>query len=402
VICNSAAVACPNILGNPVSNPCALRARAAEPPQAPPKLRDSFDTLNSPARPLVSLRLQRISLVVVVVLTALAAAWVASALWAGLLLGVLTAFTIEPWNRYLLQRWPGRRSLAAAITVTFTGLLCAGVLAGLMAIITRELLDAAYAARDVARSVSPSEWLGPSVQRSLEAVGITPGMLSDRLAHLADRATEIISGVVSVALGSTFSVLGGVLLAFVTAYYALKDQHPIERRLQRILPLNPQITSELVEDFRKVGRGTLLGSVVAGLIQGAFAAVGFAIAGVPRALVLGVLTAVASFVPVFGTILVWIPVSVGLFVTGHPVAGAFELAWGMLITTTLVDYVIRPVVVGRGSRSHPLLFLIGVIGGVEVLGGVGVIAGPIVMAFFSSVLRIYRRDVVDQGSDVAG
>jgi predicted PurR-regulated permease PerM len=370
-------------------------------PAAPNALRrrDSFDTLNSPARPLVSPRLQRISLIVVVVLAFLAAAWVASTLWAGLLLGVLTAFTIEPWNRYLLRRWPTRRSLTAALSVSFAGLLCAGVLVGLMAIITRELLDAASDARDVARTISPSTWLSPAAQRSLEAVGVTPMMLNDRLAHLADRATEIVSGVVSIALGSTFSVLAGVLLAFITAYHALKDQHPIERRLQRILPLDPKITSELVEDFRKVGRGTLLGSVLAGLIQGSFATVAFTIGGVPRALLLGVLTAVASFVPVFGTALVWIPVSVGLFMTGHPVAAVFEIAWGVLITTALVDYVIRPVVVGRGSRSHPLLFLIGVIGGVEVLGGVGVIAGPIVMAFFSSVLRIYRRDVVDQGND---
>jgi predicted PurR-regulated permease PerM len=337
---------------------------------------------------------------VLVVLAFLAAAWVGSALWAGLLLGLLMAFTIEPWNRYLLLRWPQRRSLAAAMSVTFAALICAGVLVGLSVILTHELVDAVSALRDVARNASPGSVLSPSAQRRLEAVGITPAMVAERFAHLADRATEIASAVVSVVLGSTFSVFGGILLAFFTAYYTLRDQYPIERRLERILPLNPQITRELVDDFRRVGRGTLIGSVIAGLIQGGFAAAGFALGGVPRALLLGVLTAAASFVPVFGTLLVWVPVGIGLILSGHFAAGVFEIAWGVLVTTTLVDYVIRPAVVGRESRLHPLLFLIGVIGGVEILGGVGVIAGPIVMAFFVSVLRIYRRDVVDGGNSV--
>lgn len=160
--------------------------------------------------------------------------------------------------------------------------------------------------------------------------------------------------------------------------------------MARSVDCNPH---ELLDDFRKVGRGTLIGSVFAALIQGAFAAVGYLAAGVSRAALLGVITVVASFIPVLGTMLVWIPVGVVLLMEGRIVAGVFELAWGVLITTTLVDYVIRPVVVGRGSRAHPLLFLIGVIGGIEAFGGVGVFAGPIVMAIFVSVLRIYRREI---------
>jgi hypothetical protein len=65
------------------------------------------------------------------------------------------------------------------------------------------------------------------------------------------------------------------------------------------------------------------------------------------------------------------------------------------VTTSLVDYILRPVLVGKESRSHPLLFLIGLIGGIEIFGGIGVLAGPLIMMFFASVLRIYRRDVVD-------
>src|SRR5205085_2863776 len=99
---------------------------------------------------------------------------------------------------------------------------------------------------------------------------------------------------------------------------------------------------ELVDEFRKVGRGTLVGSVLAGLIQGGFATVGYALGGVPRSLLFGVLTAIVSFVPVVGTMLLWIPIGVGLILSGHVATGVFELLWGALVTTSLVDYVIRP------------------------------------------------------------
>ena len=338
--------------------------------------------------------MQRISLVVVVLLSFVAAAWVASSLWAGLLLGLLTAFTIEPWHRRLLERYPRRPGLVAAFAITLVALVCAGALTALSAIVTRELLDAAAAAQERMRGSSFADVLSPGITRRLTAMGITPELIGARLANLVDQATTAASRVVSAAVGSTLSILGGALIALITAYYTLKDSGPIERRLEETLPLRPETTRELLDDFRKVGRGTLIGSVFAALIQGAFAAAGYLVGGVPRAAMLGVITAVASFIPVLGTMLVWIPVGIVLVVEGRVAAGIFELVWGVLITTTLVDYVIRPVVVGRGSRTHPLVFLIGVIGGLEAFGGVGVFAGPIVMAFFVSVLRIYRREAV--------
>ncbi len=113
------------------------------------------------------------------------------------------------------------------------------------------------------------------------------------------------------------------------------------------------------------------------------------------------ITAVASFIPVLGTMLVWIPIGVSLLIGGHIAAGIFELAWGVLITTS-PRRLRHPAHDRRArTRSHPLVFLVGVIGGLEVFGGVGVFAGPIVMAFFIAVIRIYRREVVTPAHEIA-
>jgi predicted PurR-regulated permease PerM len=347
-------------------------------------------------------RAQRISLAVVLVLAFLAAAWIASALWAGLLLGLLSAFAIEPVYRRLLRRMPRRPGLAAGISVAAAGVIAAGALAGLFLLVTEEALSAARQLAARLHGLSPGGVLGERVLKSLEAVGISRAAVAERIGGLADRAATWISSLASALLGSTLSLLGGSLVAFVTAFYSLQSQRPIERRLQETLPLDPRTTRELVGEFRKVGRGTLVGSVLAALAQGALSTLGYVLGGVPEALLLGAITAVASFVPVIGTPLVWVPVSLALLFAHRPASGIFELAWGALITIALVDYVVRPIVAGRESRSHPLLFLIGVLGGVEVLGAGGVIAGPILMVFFASVLRIYQREVIEPDREAEG
>lgn len=337
-------------------------------------------------------RVQRLSVIVLVVVSFAAAAWVASSLWAGLLLGVLIAFAVEPLHVRLLGRFPKRRALTGALLVLAVALVIAGFLFVLGYLLAQEVAAAIAVLQTIAGG---TDGVAPSLHKVLDRIGISPQEFGRAIGRLSEQATNIVSKVVSVVLGSTFSVLAGTLIALTTAYFTLKDARPIERRLEQILPLHPRTTRELVEEFRLIGRGTLIGSAIAGLIQGAFAAIGFFIAGVPRALLLGTLTAVASLIPVFGTMIIWLPAGVILIMVGDVGAGIFELVWGALIVVTLVDYVIRPRVAGAESRSHTLMFLIGLIGGVEVLGAIGIIAGPMIMALFAAVLRIYRREVVD-------
>lgn len=339
-------------------------------------------------------RTQRVAVAVVAIAACAAAAWIAHALWTGLLVGVLTAFAVEPAYRRLLRRMPARPGLAAMIVL---GPIAAGTVllaAFVVAILARELIDGVAAARSLVDALLGGQLAGSSASRALAAVGLTPAALADRAARLTDGAAEIASGVLPAVVGSAFAWLVGALIALVTAYFTLRDRRPIERRLEELLPLHPAATRELLREFRRVGRGTLVGSAIAAATQGALATLGFALGGVDRALLLGVLTAAASLVPALGTMLVWIPAGLALVASGRVGAGVFELAWGVLVTSSLVDYVLRPALVGRESRSHPLLFLVGLLGGVEALGGAGLLAGPIVMAVFAAVLRIYRRELV--------
>ena len=115
---------------------------------------------------------------------------------------------------------------------------------------------------------------------------------------------------------------------------------PTVKAVEVVSPLQPAYTRVLLSEFRRVGRLTLSGTVVTGLVQGALATIGFWITGVPQATFFGIATALASLVPAIGTLIVWVPAGLYLFLTGHPAAASLELLWGALVVvgTTTVGY----------------------------------------------------------------
>jgi predicted PurR-regulated permease PerM len=131
--------------------------------------------------------------------------------------------------------------------------------------------------------------------------------------------------------------------------------------------------------------------VMVGLAQGVLAGVGYAVLGVPQAPFFGAMTAVASTIPVLGTMLVWAPLGAYLILTGHTGAGVAELVWGFLVVVTLSDGFLRPRLVGSRSHMGLLPALIGLFGGIELFGFVGLLLGPTLVGLALAILRLYAR-----------
>jgi predicted PurR-regulated permease PerM len=177
----------------------------------------------------------------------------------------------------------------------------------------------------------------------------------------------------------------------VTMYGVLRHWTVIARRAEHLLPINPHHTRRLMREIVRLGRAVVLGNFVTAIVQGAIAGIGYAIARMPQAAFLGAMTAVASLVPVFGTMLVWVPVGLALFFFGHAGRGSFELVWGALAVVGFCDYVVRPKLVGRGEGASMWMTLIGLFGGIKAFGAIGLLLGPVLAGIAASVLRLYER-----------
>src|SRR6185437_4407620 len=121
------------------------------------------------------------------------------------------------------------------------------------------------------------------------------------------------------------------------------------------------------------------------------AGAGFVAARVPEAAFLGAMTAVASLLPVVGTLLVWVPAAVLLFAGGHAGAGIFTLAWGSVAIVGVCDYIVRPRLVGGGETMSGWLTFVALFGGIKLFGFAGLLLGPMIAGTSVAALRLYER-----------
>jgi predicted PurR-regulated permease PerM len=193
----------------------------------------------------------------------------------------------------------------------------------------------------------------------------------------------------------TFSALLGLFFALLTMYVVLRAWPRLVASVVAVSPLQPKHTREVLEVFRRAGRATLAGTVLTGLAQGVFAGLGYWMSGIPEPVFFGAATAVASLIPAIGTLIVWVPAAVFLFVTGHPTRAVVVLIWCSATVIALCDYVIRPKLVGDDD-TPPLLTFIALFGGLELFGLGGLVVGPILMSLAVATLRLYVRETASE------
>jgi predicted PurR-regulated permease PerM len=127
------------------------------------------------------------------------------------------------------------------------------------------------------------------------------------------------------------------------------------------------------------------------VFQGVAAGAGYLFAGIPHAAFFGLLTAMVSFVPGVGTSLVWGPAAVSMWVGGRPVA-AVMLALYCLVVVVGAEQVGKPLLLRGQVQMHTGLIFLSLLGGLAMFGLLGVLLGPLIVAFFLAMVRIYERD----------
>jgi predicted PurR-regulated permease PerM len=319
-------------------------------------------------------------------------AWITLPVAAGVLVGALMGFSMQPLHQ-AIERRTGRPLLTALGTVLGAALLIVSSVGGFGSLfvqrgvaLTRSLLFA------LGPSGSLSGWV-ESVSKYLSRSGFSVEFFQHKLRDAAAEIASLSASLAEAVASTTASFLLGLFFALVSMYGILRHWGALVRKVEVVSPLRPEYTRSLLEEFQRVGRTTLLGTMVTGIAQGLLATIGFVLCGAPEPVFFGIATALASLIPGIGTMLVWAPVGVFLIVVGHPVRGVVELVWGMLVIVGFSDYVLRPNLVGGEEGMPALLTFISLFGGVEVMGLKGLIVGPVVMSIAVATLRIYAREV---------
>ena len=191
------------------------------------------------------------------------------------------------------------------------------------------------------------------------------------------------------------SLLLGTAIMTIGLYFFLLDGPKMLDSVMGLSPIDDEHEKELADEFARVSRAVVVATLLSALVQGLLAGIGFYFAGLNSIFLLTVLSAVLAMVPFVGAAAVWVPCSLYLFFFENNLPAAIGLAIYGVAVISMADNVIKPYVLHGQSNLHPLLALLSVLGGVATLGPIGILVGPMVVAFLQTLLKILQREMRD-------
>jgi predicted PurR-regulated permease PerM len=315
--------------------------------------------------------------------------WVMAPFWSALFWGAVLAFASWPLMRLLTRVLKGRESLAAAILTLCWMLLVAAPLVWLGFNLADHVRDAVLLIKDVQVDgiPDPPTWLAGVPLVGERLVGYWNTIDQQGAAMLAN-AKPYFGQVGNWLLARSAQIGGGILeltLSIVFVFFFYRDG---PRLAAFVLSLLERLIGDRAPYYIDLVAGTVQ-RVVNGVIgtaaaQAVLALIGFLIAGVPGAVVLGIGTFLLSLVPM-GPPLIWIPATAWLAWKGDYGMAIFLGIWGTFIVSG-VDNVLKPYLISRGGNLPLVIVLLGVFGGLLAFGFIGLFIGPTLLAVSYSLL----------------
>lgn len=186
----------------------------------------------------------------------------------------------------------------------------------------------------------------------------------------------------------------GSVILVVATFFFLYDGPSMVKTLMYLSPLDDSYEQELLLEFDRISRAVVLATLLSAIVQGMTAGIGYFFVGMEYLTLLIMLTTVFAMVPFVGPAVIWVPVCLYVGVYEERLIAAILLAiWGVLVVGT-VDNLVKAVVLHGQSQLHPLLALLSVLGGVQALGPIGIVIGPMVVVMLQTLLSILQRELI--------
>ena len=171
----------------------------------------------------------------------------------------------------------------------------------------------------------------------------------------------------------------------------------MELYIARLLPFSDENKHAVIKKLHLIVRSNAIGIPLLAIIQGLVATIGYMLCGVNNALLFGILTGFASIIPIVGTMIVWVPLTVLQYFDGSLLQAGGLLVYGVAVISQC-DNVLRMFLQKKMADTHPLITIFGVIAGLPLFGFMGVIFGPLIVAMFLLFLDMFAKQYVLGGA----
>ncbi|MCB9384663.1 MAG: AI-2E family transporter [Bryobacterales bacterium] len=310
-----------------------------------------------------------------------------SLVWAG----ILATFFYPAHRR--VKVWLRKPSLAALVSTAAVALLLIAPTFWLGWTFVTQAVDAV---RDIPRA-QVAEKIRTGMDFVSARVPESFGSVEERVGEWAQGLSEKLLALTAKLPANIAGFILGFVVLLLTLFYLFRDGPKLVRLLRDISPFEGDRHDVMVKQTIDMITVTINAGFVVAFAQGLLGGLSFMLVGLGSPILWGVVMAIASFIPILGAWMVWLPAAIGLLAAGEVGRGIALLALGGLLISS-VDNVLRPILIADRSQLNALLVFISVLGGVGAFGFVGIILGPLVLATAAGLITGYRETLADGSS----
>lgn len=232
-----------------------------------------------------------------------------------------------------------------------------------------------------------------SLQNHLDSLGFSL-RADDLSAHLANYGSNAVLFLYTKARAWAANILifvAAFALMIVVIFFLLVDSDRLLRFILRLSPLPEAQNQHLIQKFQEIAHALLVGNGICGVTQGVLGGLLFVYFDFSSPVLWGMVMAMAAFLPIVGIGLVLLPTALIVLLKGH-VGQAIFITIFYLALSMAVDYLLKPHLVGRKVNMHALLVFLGILGGMNLFGVLGIIYGPLIITAFLTMTDIYLEN----------
>lgn len=340
--------------------------------------------------------IQRTSFYVLLALVTIAFIWLLLPYYTAVFWAVILAIIFFPVHSRLERMLRGRSGIAALLTVLLC--ICLVILPAMLILGSLIQEGTSLYQRISSNEIDLNAYF-TRIQDSLPAF-VDNWLNSLRLGGFAELREKISSGFMEAGQSIAGSVLSfgqntlqffisfGIMLYLL--FFLFRDGAALGRTIRHAIPLSDDYTRQFVDKFAAVVRATVKGNIIIAMIQGTIGGIAFWALGIEAALLWGVVMTFLSMLPAIGAALVWVPAAIWLFLMGAWLKGVILVLIGVLVIG-LIDNLLRPPLVGKGTRLPDYVVLISTVGGISLFGINGFVIGPLIAALFIAAWSLFAQ-----------
>lgn len=210
--------------------------------------------------------------------------------------------------------------------------------------------------------------------------------------YIQDSLQKVTSYITQNALSILFSIprwFFSLLITFFVTFFLLRDGKIFIKRIERLIPIKKKHTEKIFRKMKGVTRAIIYGFFVIAIIQGLLIALTFSFANIVSPILWGIIVAILALIPFIGSTIVWVPALIIKLIELDTRSSVIILIGGIIVSS--IDTFLKPKIIGNHADVHPVLIILGFLGGISVFGLIGSVIGPLILALVVTFLSIYEE-----------